>query len=91
MGLAPHSRAASPKKACRSSSPAERAERLATVATEIREAGGSSRAVVTDATREKDVVSLLDEVGPRGSLDLVAYNVGNNAMIPLLADQQGAV
>ena len=60
-------------------------ERLATVATEIREAGGSSRAVATDATREKDVVSLLDEVGPRGSLDLVAYNVGNNAMIPLLA------
>jgi NAD(P)-dependent dehydrogenase (short-subunit alcohol dehydrogenase family) len=60
-------------------------ERLAAVATEIRDAGGNAKAVVTDATRERDVGALLDEVGPRGSLDLVAYNVGNNAMIPSLA------
>jgi hypothetical protein len=30
------------------------------------------------------VVSLLNEVGQHGTLDLVAYNVGNNAMIPTL-------
>jgi NAD(P)-dependent dehydrogenase (short-subunit alcohol dehydrogenase family) len=60
------------------------AARLATVATEIRDAGGSAEAVVADATRETDVASLLNEIGQRGTLDLVAYNVGNNAMIPSL-------
>lgn len=60
------------------------AARLATVATEIRDAGGSAEAVVTDATRETDVASLLNEIGQRGTLDLVAYNVGNNAMIQSL-------
>ena len=60
------------------------AARLATVATEIRDAGGSAEAVVADATRETDVASLLNEIGQRRTLDLVAYNVGNNAMIPSL-------
>ena len=60
------------------------AARLATVATEIRDAGGSAEAVVADATRETDVASLLNEIGQRGTLDLVAYNVDNNAPIPSL-------
>ncbi|MGB3036741.1 MAG: SDR family NAD(P)-dependent oxidoreductase [Methyloceanibacter sp.] len=58
--------------------------RVTTVASEIRDAGGSVEAVVADVTRETDVVSLLNEVGQQGTLDLVAYNVGNNAMIPTL-------
>jgi NAD(P)-dependent dehydrogenase (short-subunit alcohol dehydrogenase family) len=58
--------------------------RVTTVASEIRDAGGSAEAVVADATREADVVSLLNEVGQKETLDLVAYNVGNNAMIPTL-------
>jgi NAD(P)-dependent dehydrogenase (short-subunit alcohol dehydrogenase family) len=58
------------------------AARLATVTTEIRNAGGSAEVVVADATREADVVSLLNEASQRGTLSLVAYNVGNNAMIP---------
>lgn len=58
--------------------------RLEAVAAEIKEADGSATAVVADATREKDVMALLDEAASRGSLDLVAYNVGNNAMIPSL-------
>ena len=57
--------------------------RITTVASEIRDTGGSAEAVVADA-RETDVVSLLNEVGQQGTLDLVAYNVGNNAMIPTL-------
>jgi NAD(P)-dependent dehydrogenase (short-subunit alcohol dehydrogenase family) len=60
------------------------AARLATVTTEIRNAGGSAEVVVADATREADVVSLLNEASQRGTLSLVAYNVGNNAMIPSL-------
>ena len=58
--------------------------RVTTVASEIRDAGGSVEAVVADVTRETDVVSLLNEVGQKEPLDLVAYNVGNNAMIPTL-------
>jgi NAD(P)-dependent dehydrogenase (short-subunit alcohol dehydrogenase family) len=58
--------------------------RLEAVASQIRKDGGSAEAVVADATREKDVAALLGEVGPRGTLELVAYNVGNNAMIPSL-------
>lgn len=34
--------------------------------------------------RETDVASLLNEIGQRGTLDLVAYNVDNNAPIPSL-------
>ena len=60
------------------------AARLEAVANEIRDSGGSAQAVVADATREADVLSLLNEADERGTLELVAYNVGNNAMIPSL-------
>ncbi len=60
------------------------AARLETIANEIRNSGGSAQAVVADATREADVLSLLNEADERGTLELVAYNVGNNAMIPSL-------
>lgn len=63
--------------------------RLTTVAAEITRAGGSAKVVVADATQEKDIVALLDEAGSHGSLDLVAYNVGNAAMIRSL-DTSGA-
>lgn len=63
--------------------------RLDAVAVEIKQAGGSATAVVADATREADLMALLDEAGSHGSLDLVAYNVGNAAMIPSL-DMRGA-
>lgn len=60
------------------------AARLKAVASEIRKAGGSVQAIVADATNEKDVVALLNEAAPRGGLELVVYNVGNNAMVPSL-------
>jgi NAD(P)-dependent dehydrogenase (short-subunit alcohol dehydrogenase family) len=42
----------------------------------IRADGGSATSVVADATREEDVVQLLDLAGD--DLDLAIYNVGNN-------------
>jgi NAD(P)-dependent dehydrogenase (short-subunit alcohol dehydrogenase family) len=59
-------------------------ERLDAVAREIKQAGGNTKVVATDATQEKDIVALLDEAASLGSLELVAYNVGNNAMSPSL-------
>lgn len=63
--------------------------RLDAVATEIKQAGGSTKVVVADAAQEKDIVALLDEAASHGPLELVAYNVGNAAMIPSL-DMSGA-
>lgn len=63
--------------------------RLDAVAAEIKQAGGSTKVVASDATQERDVMALLDEAGSHGSLDLVAYNVGNATMIPSL-DMSGA-
>jgi NAD(P)-dependent dehydrogenase (short-subunit alcohol dehydrogenase family) len=63
--------------------------RLDAVAGEIKQAGGSTKVVVADATQEKDIVALLDEAASHGPLELVAYNVGNAAVIPSL-DMSGA-
>lgn len=61
------------------------AERLESVAKEIEAAGGRATAVPTDATVEADVARLLDRARDEGgSLDLVAYNAGNNRISPLL-------
>jgi NAD(P)-dependent dehydrogenase (short-subunit alcohol dehydrogenase family) len=38
----------------------------------------------TDASREKDVAALFDRADANGDLKLVVYNVGNNALTPLL-------
>jgi len=60
-------------------------ERLEAVAGEIEAAGGRATAVATDTTRGEEVVALLDRaVDEGGSLDLVAYNAGNNRFSPLL-------
>ena len=60
------------------------AENLEAVAAEIRGAGGTATPVVTDTTREIDVVQLLDRaLAEGGSLDLVVYNAGNNRFRPL--------
>ncbi|WP_020176597.1 SDR family NAD(P)-dependent oxidoreductase [Methyloferula stellata] len=58
--------------------------KVKTVAEEIGRAGGMAEARVTDVTREKEVIALLDEASGNASLDLVAYNVGNNLAAPLL-------
>jgi NAD(P)-dependent dehydrogenase (short-subunit alcohol dehydrogenase family) len=60
------------------------AKSLKTVAAAITDAGGAALAKVTDASREKDVIALFDKAAAEGDLRLVAYNVGNNAMTPLL-------
>lgn len=60
------------------------AQSLEDVAATIREPGGLAEPRVTDASREADVVALLDEAAGRGDLEVVAYNVGNNAMAPAL-------
>ena len=60
-------------------------ERIEAVAEGIRSSGGRASAVPTDTTRSEDVVSLLDRaLEEGGSLDLVAYNAGNNRFSPLL-------
>jgi NAD(P)-dependent dehydrogenase (short-subunit alcohol dehydrogenase family) len=54
------------------------------VVDKIQQAGGKAEARVVDVTIEKDVIALLDEASTKASLDLVAYNVGNNVALPLL-------
>jgi NAD(P)-dependent dehydrogenase (short-subunit alcohol dehydrogenase family) len=54
------------------------------VADKIQQAGGKAEARVADVTLEKDVIALLDEASAKASLELVAYNVGNNVAAPLL-------
>lgn len=46
------------------------------VAGSIHSAGGHATAIATDATNERQVVSLFDQVG--GDIDLAIYNTGNN-------------
>jgi NAD(P)-dependent dehydrogenase (short-subunit alcohol dehydrogenase family) len=58
--------------------------RLKSVAKAIGEAGGLAEPIAADATREKDVIALFDKAVTRGDLELVVYNVGNNAAVPLL-------
>ena len=58
--------------------------RLKSVATAIKQAGGQAEPIAADATREQDVIALFDKAVTRGDLDLVVYNVGNNAAVPLL-------
>ncbi len=58
--------------------------KVKTVADEIERAGGKAEARVADVAREKEVIALLDEASHNASLDLVAYNVGNNLAAPLL-------
>ena len=52
----------------------------------IRESRGSAEAIVTDTTREEDVIRLFDRaMNPgdgRDPADLVVYNAGNNQHIP---------
>lgn len=58
------------------------ADKIERVAKSIASAGGSAEPVVTDTTREEDVIRLFDRamapVDGRDALDLVAYNAGNN-------------
>lgn len=58
--------------------------RLKSVATAIKQAGGQAEPIAADATREQDVIALFDKAVMRGDLELVVYNVGNNAAVPLL-------
>ena len=60
------------------------AKRLDAVAAAIESAGGVALACTADATREEDVVALFDRAAAAGDLRLVVYNVGSNAMTPLL-------
>jgi len=55
------------------------AEKIDAVAAAIAAEGGTASAVVTDATREGDIVGLFDraEASGAGALDLVVYNAGN--------------
>ena len=61
------------------------AEKVEAVAREITSSGGKATAVVADVTVSRDVVQLLDRaLDEGGSLDVVAYNAGNNQFSPLL-------
>ena len=60
-------------------------ERLDALARAIESEGGRATPVVTDTTVAADVTRLLDRaLEEGGSLDLVAYNAGNNRFRPLL-------
>lgn len=59
------------------------ADRLKAVAAEIGGRRRNVQAFAADATKEADVVRLFKSVKP-ASLELVVYNVGNNAMVPSL-------
>jgi len=59
------------------------AERIEGVAAAIRNAGGAATAVVTDTTREADVLRIFecaDALAP-GALEVAIFNAGNNAMV----------
>ncbi len=59
--------------------------KLDAVVKSIAEAGGTATAVVTDTTNAQEVCGLLDRaIEEGGSLDLVAYNAGNNRFSSLL-------
>ncbi|VTZ26246.1 Glucose 1-dehydrogenase [Methylocella tundrae] len=60
------------------------AKRLEAVAATIMDSGGRALPCQSDATREEDVIALFDLAAAEGDLRLVAYNVGGNAMTPLL-------
>jgi NAD(P)-dependent dehydrogenase (short-subunit alcohol dehydrogenase family) len=61
------------------------AAQLEAVTAAIRGAGGVATPVVTDTTREADVLRLFKAVQDNGlPLELVAYNAGNNRWSPLL-------
>lgn len=59
--------------------------RIDEVAAALRAQGGSAEAMVTDATREADVVALFDRAAAPlaglGPCDVVVFNAGNNARI----------
>ncbi|GAC1619790.1 MAG: SDR family NAD(P)-dependent oxidoreductase [Nevskia sp.] len=61
------------------------AAKIAQVVAAITAAGGSAEAVLTDTTREDDVIKLFDRAmapGPgREPADLVVFNAGNNQVI----------
>ncbi len=60
-------------------------ERLEAVVAEIEAEGGQATAVPCDTTQGAEVAALLDRAMEEGgSLDLVAYNAGNNQFSPLL-------
>lgn len=61
------------------------AAQLAAVVDEITHSGGVATPVVTDTTREADVLRLFKAVEDSGApLDVVAFNAGNNRWSPLL-------
>ncbi|QBR71401.1 glucose 1-dehydrogenase [Beijerinckiaceae bacterium] len=59
-------------------------QRLTLTVEAIRKAGGIAEAKVTDATRQSDIAALFDQTEIGSDLELVAYNVGNNIMLPSL-------
>ncbi|MFP6639970.1 MAG: SDR family NAD(P)-dependent oxidoreductase [Myxococcota bacterium] len=60
-------------------------EKVEQVVSEIELSGGRATPVLADITRTEDVTALLDRARDEGgSLDLVAYNAGNNQFSPLL-------
>lgn len=57
------------------------AAKIEAVVSTIRAGGGSAEALVTDTTRERDVLALFDRAESVGALEVVVYNAGNNQMI----------
>jgi NAD(P)-dependent dehydrogenase (short-subunit alcohol dehydrogenase family) len=60
------------------------AERIASLAAAIRDAGGAASAVAADATRSDDVARLFDAAAAAAVPELVVYNAGNAFVSPLL-------
>ncbi len=60
------------------------AEKINAVSSRIIASGGAARAVVTDTTKETEVIRLFDAAEQAGRLEVVVYNAGNNFLKDIL-------
>lgn len=60
------------------------AEKINAVSSTIIASGGAARVVVTDTTKETEVIRLFDAAEQAGRLEVVVYNAGNNFLKDIL-------
>ena len=58
-------------------------EELNSLCDEIKESGGSAKAIPSDAREEEQVISLFSEVAKSGPIDCVVFNIGANVFFSI--------
>ena len=58
-------------------------EELNSLCDEIKESGGSAKAIPSDAREEEQVISLFSEVAKSGPIDCVIFNIGANVFFSI--------